>query len=410
MSRKSARTAAAIAQALAQLSNSLDRRKQTKRQDALAKLNEQLMQGRLRDQEYAEATRPTIEQKIAATQRDIEREDLSLKEARLRLEQLQRGKPKERRTRKEIAADIGVGDEEQFLATQALEGADEDYSKAIESLLGSAPQTGAASGANIDAADHDIRARARLLLQRERREFGSRMVGSGSAQKQVEAQVDATLQKSVMDATPMALNPNAPFEQKAQAWMTIKSVLGFAPQEVEDYVRFAPQSAQQADQMSQAQGPPAQETRVPQREPRPIRMSATSTADDRAAAYRASDEGQREAAKRSHKESIDMWMRGGRLPILPNAAPQMQDQPQMPKTQRRISGAPYAQPKVGPPYPGVSPEESRQMDLDAIMQSQQVPPPVDPIQVMFDRIRNLRESLDAGRPPREIEHTSGQGF
>lgn len=77
-----------------------------------------------------------------------------------------------------------------------------------------------------------------------------------------------------------------------------------------------------------------------------------------------------------------------------------------PVESRRIAGQPYARPQIGPPYPGVDPEQSRQMDLDAFMQSQSEmapQPQPDPLQVMFDRIRDLREALKGSQ-------STGQGF
>ncbi len=82
-----------------------------------------------------------------------------------------------------------------------------------------------------------------------------------------------------------------------------------------------------------------------------------------------------------------------------------------PVESRRMAGRPYAQPEIGPPYPGADPEQSRQMDMDALMQSQRdmaPQPQPDPLQVMFDRIRDLREALK-GAQSDVGPYTRGQG-
>lgn len=414
MSKRTAARAAAITAALAKLSNSWGERKERQRMEKLRAYQEQLVASQLRELQYEEATRPTIEQKMAQLAREeemaglnLEGRKLDIEGKRVDLEKAKRPPKTERRTFKEIADDIGVGADGLYAATEALEASNNDFDKAIAALAGPGPAE--AGDASIDATGTDPRARGRLLLQRVQREWresGGGASSPGEARKRTEAQVDAVSLRSAMQANAMIQNPQAPFEEKAQSWLTLER-LGIlkAPEEVKDWVRLGHKTPEQIAETQQSKGPPAPETRVP----RPIRMSATTTAEDRASAYRASDAGQRDAARGRHKESIDQWMGGGRLPLPPNAAPQMYDQPPMPKTQRRIAGAPYAQPQVGPPYHGISPEESRQMDLDTIIQSQQAPPAVDPIQVMFDRIRNLREALK-GAQSNVDPNTRGKGF
>lgn len=441
MSKRTAARAAAIAAALARLSNSFDKRKQRQRDEAYDALRKQLAEGQLRDQQYSEQTRPTIEQKLAELDRQRQSSELSLEGQRFNLDKAKEDRefsrkdreyqasrrtlqdegdaldleskrvalakakePKEikRRSIEEIGKELGVGDEDRFTAFQALEESDNDFDRAIKALSG--PNPNAKDDDDILGQGGDPRARGRLLLQRARRELGPSISGAaapgprGEGRKHAESQIDATTMRSVMDHAAMIQNPQAPFEDKVQGWLTLER-LGMvkAPQEVHDWVKYGAKTQQQAEQLQGAGGPAPQETRVPEKPPRPIRMSSTTTADDRANIER-----RRKVvpATAQQRQMVDYYTRG-KTPVRgPGEANNYPRDYQVPVQGRRIQGPPYRQPEMGPPYQGVSAEQSRQMDLDAFLQSQREqmqPAPVDPIQSMFDRIRGLREMVEDGR-------------
>lgn len=434
MSKRTAARAAAIAAMLARLSNSLDKRKQRQRDEAYDALRKQLAEGQLRDQQYSEQTRPTIEQKLADLDRqrrsskiaveeqefnfEKKKEDRKIQEAGrpmkaredaidLEAKEIALAKAKEpkevkRRSIEEIGKELGVGDEDRFAALQALEESDNDFDKAIKALSG--PNPNAKDDDDILGQGSDPRARGRLLLQRARRELGPSISGAaapgprGEGRKRAEAQIDATTMRSVMDHAAMIQNPQAPFEDKVQGWLTLER-LGMvkAPQEVHDWVKYGAKTQQQAEQLQGAGGPAPQETRVPEKPPRPIRMSSTTTADDRANIERRR---QVVPATAQQRQMVDYYTRGKRPVRGPGEANNYPRDYQVPVQGRRIQGPPYRQPEMGPPYQGVPAEQSRQMDLDAFLQSQREqmqPAPVDPIQSMFDRIRGLREMVEDGR-------------
>lgn len=510
MSKRTAARAAAITAALAKLSNSWGERKERQRMEKLRAYQEQIAASQLRQSQFEESTRPTIEQKLADLERQRTASKLALEsgqyefgqrkkedeeksvdrdytlKSRLTPEQQQalnrqrvaegdidietktealarskRPKPVERRRLDEIAKSIGVDDEALREAVRALEESGDDHGKAIEALSRPDPTTAGQDDSLGTTNGADPRADGRLLIQRARREWAASGEERGgalppnAARKRTEAQVDAVSMRSAMQANAMIQNPQAPFEEKAQSWLTLER-LGIlkAPEEVKDWVRLGHKTQEQIAETQRAKGPPAQETRVPSW------MGRTSTAEDRAAIA--------ERAKR--RESMSPHDVGGPLnyldplglgvvgrlidfatPSLRRGATKLADYASAPESgasgllrdlvtpvglrgalsayrarrhtgpmndyppesarpveSRRIAGQPYARPQIGPPYPGVDPEQSRQMDLDAFMQSQQEmapQPQPDPLQVMFDRIRELRESLSgASRDP------SGQGF
>lgn len=420
MSKRTAARAAAITAALAKLSNSWGERKERQRMEKLRAYQEQLAASQLRERQYEESTRPTIEQKMAQLAREeemaglnLEGRKLDIENKKVELEKSRRPPKTERRTFKEIATDIGVGADEQYAATEALEASNNDFDKAIAALAGPGPA--GAGDASIDATGTDPRARGRLLLQRVQREWresGGGAASPGESRKRTEAQVDAVSMRSAMQANAMIQNPQAPFEEKAQSWLTLER-LGIlrAPEEVKDWVRLGHKTPEQIAETQQAKGPPAQETRVP----RPIKQGTTTMEQDRAAiAERAQRrESDRMMARRTSGRppeagEIMEFLMSGKSRLAPTTGP-MNDYPPenvRPVEQRRMAGRPYAQPEIGPPYPGVDPEQSRQMDLDAFMQSQSEmapQPQPDPLQVMFDRIRDLREALKGSQ-------STGQGF
>lgn len=413
MSKRTAARAAAIAAALAKLANSWDERKERKRMEKLRAYQEQLAQSQLRERQYEESTRPTIEQKMAQLAREeemaglnLEGRKLDIEGKRVDLEKAKRPPKTERRTFKEIADDIGVGADGLYAATEALEASNNDFDKAIAALAGPGPAE--AGDASIDATGTDPRARGRLLLQRVQREWresGGGASSPGEARKRTEAQVDAVSMRSAMQANAMIQNPQAPFEEKAQSWLTLER-LGIlkAPEEVKDWVRLGHKIPEQIAETQQSKGPPAPETRVP----RPIKQGTTTMEQDRK--RRESDRmmARRTSGRPPEAGEIMEFLMSGKSRLAPTTGP-MNDYPPenvRPVEQRRMAGRPYAQPEIGPPYPGVDPEQSRQMDLDAFMQSQSEmapQPQPDPLQVMFDRIRDLREALKGSQ-------STGQGF
>lgn len=393
MSKRTSRNVAAIAGAIANIKNQWDKRKERQRRDALDALNQQLAEGRLRDQQYDEQTRPTIEQKIAQLKRDEESDALNFRGRQADVEakelNLKQDRTPKRRTFKEIAADAGLGDEEQFAAAEALEGSNDDIDKAIAALSGPGPQGADAGG--IDESGVDVRGRGRVLLQRAKREgygLGGGQGRPGDAQRKTESQVDAVAAKSIMELHPMAMNRNAPYEQQMQAWQGLQKYGIQIPNEAKDWIKYGAKSVDQVEHLQQS--PPAQETRVPGQPARPIRMSPTTSGEDRAAQQ------QRAITRPSQQQAVDYFTRGQR-PAPRNGPPN--DYPQGhqgPTERRRVVGPPYRQPEMGPPWQGVQPEQSQQMDLDAIQQSMPQMP-VDPMQSMFDRIRALREGLESGK-------------
>lgn len=416
MSKRTAARAAAITAALAKLSNSWGERKERQRMEKLRAYQEQIAASQLRERQYEESTRPTIEQKLADLERQrgaadvaLDTDKVDLEAKKFALEKARQPKAPDRRSFKEIGDELGVGDEERFTALEALEASGNDFERAIREL-GKPGQAGA--GDSIDEGGVDVRARGRLLLQRARREFGAGQPGSagapGDQKRRAESQVDAVNMRSAMEHAAMVQNPNAAFEDKVSSWMTLEQ-LGMvrAPQEVKDWVKYGARAQRQVEQQIQQVAQP----QGPARTPRPIRMSTTTTSEDRAAAERRRSV---VPARQDQRQLVD-YFTSGKLPAPTTGQPNNYPRDwEPPREGRRVSGPPYAQPQVGPPYHGVTPEQNRQLNIDEIMRTQPQAP-VDPIQAMFDRIRALREGLGQGEPPpdqsiRQGTVHRGQGF
>lgn len=333
-----------------------------------------------------------LEEKEAAAKARPSKERRTVDEEILRnellREQVRKAKEPKERTFDDLAKELGIDDKGKFAAFEALEGAGNDESKAIEALTKQIAERRAGGGTgSVDEGEdeRDAAAMGRLLLQRARRGgmFGApaQQVGQpGDARKRAEAQVDASTMQTAMAAAPMIFNRNAPLQQQAEAWSTLERLgLIQSPHWAKDFYKHGAQTFQQFQEGSQPQAP---DTRVPTAGSGP---PATS----------------KPAARPIRHTQLESWQRpevpGSRYDMPPNPMAIPSPGSTMFENLRPAPGERQQKPAPRAPFASalqpLGPPPPPEMTLDFM---QAPPPPSDPYQSMFDRIRALRTQLERG--------------